>query len=185
MTSLNVLFASLDLTKAAQATRLSEISDEIQTELNAKYADWTALQAAVEALESSTGVGYTYGQHGEVCSWIRFEALADVPKRERQYLESYVEDNYCMRVDFENDVLIQNLGEDEITIQAYHGRDNGVYQSNALIISPSEYVTEDGEDVGLRNKLIEEHMERTGCFPGVFEVSYHGDITPVNTSKET
>lgn len=185
MTKLDVLFDSLAETEKRRATDAEALELDIKLTLNAEYKDWTALQAAIDALESGNCMGYVFDEQGEVCSWIRFEAFSDVPTRERQYLESYVEDQHFLRVDFAENALIQNLGGDEIVIQAYLGQDSGIYQCGKLIVSPSEYYADGSVDITERNRLIEAHMERTGCFPGVFEVSYYGDITPVNTSEET
>jgi hypothetical protein len=35
-----------------------------------------------------------------------------------------------------------------------------------------------------RNRLIKAHMEKTGCFPGVFRADDHGNVFPVNTQEK-
>ena len=38
-------------------------------------------------------------------------------------------------------------------------------------------------DTAKRNRLIEEYMEKTGCYPGVFSSDRHGNVFAVNTKE--
>lgn len=185
MTNLDVLFASLENAEIRMAAERNSIDDKIQTALNAQYCDWTELHEAISRVQYGTDSKYFADECGEIQAWTKFEALSNVPAREHHYLDSYLSE-YGVYIDWSQDILAMSLGGDEITIQSEHGRDNGVYQSHKLILDEGDY-TIDGDyvDVALRNRLIEEHMERTGCFPEIFSVSQYGDITPVKTTKES
>jgi hypothetical protein len=51
---------------------------------------------------------------------------------------------------------------------------------NAIEIEYRDYF----DEYQLRNGLVERHMEKTGCYPGVFRVTQYGDVFPVNTQKK-
>jgi hypothetical protein len=177
------LFQELEAFETETSNKAGELQSLIQTELDRTFDDWAALQSAVANLESFEGVEY-FSEGEDICSFVRFDCLADVADRERDYLESYLSGRGVL-VDWKNEVLSQYLGPDCIIIQDDHGRDNGVYQEHKQLFDEDDYRDEDGEiDEQKRNALIESHMERTGCWPGVFRVTRHGDVYPVNTNKK-
>lgn len=183
MKAINTLFKALDLVKRDGREKASKVEAELTKALEAQYSDWQALHKALGILDSEDGVEYEGREDGIYC-FTRFD-LSDVPEREREYLDSYLM-NLCATPDWENECLMLYLGDDHYTIQDDTRMDNGVWQGHKLVIDESEYKDDDGDgDVNeeIRNELIEAHMEKEGCFPGVFRVTRYGDIYPVKTTK--
>lgn len=183
MNTIDKLFEQLESFESETRAEQSKIQSQIQNELNAVFDDWKELQDAIKKLESFDKVEY-YGAEDGIYSFVRFD-LTDVPEREQDYLRDYLMDKHCMYPEFKNDVLTQFQGDDCILIQDEHGRDNGVYQGHKCILDEDEYKDEDGEiNEERRNELIEQHMERTGWYPGVFRLTRYGDVYPVNTQAK-
>lgn len=183
MKTLETMFKQLNETKAENQSRVNSLKADIQASLSARYADWKALQTALDKLQAFEGVRYCTDEGGCATAWVRFDAMADIPDEEREYFEDYnsSEGTY---LDWENSVLINSLGHDEIFINdSGRKHDRGVYQSSKRLFSEDEYTDEAGEvSEVLRNALIESHMNATGCFPGVFVTSeYDNELTPVIT----
>lgn len=90
------------------------------------------------------------------------------------FLEEYLNEYYFIRI--ENDCFTYSQGP-SIIIQ-----DNGTVwdqDSDKVFIDKEDYSSE--EELF---SLIENYMESTGVFPGVFEADYYGCIRyPVNTRK--
>jgi len=175
---LEVLFTELDNNQGAYDHSKQRLKDKIQARLDVVYTDWTALQKAI--VNSSNASTYMYNDMGEVCTWFRFAELSNVPEREREYLEAYLQDNHYIRVDWKNDCFEQNLGPQIIITE---GGEVYCQDSGSTIISPSEYLVDGEFDHALRNKLIEQWMGKNGYFPGVFSDDGHGNIFPVNTQE--
>lgn len=164
------------------AGNAADIETQLQVEWNKVFDDMTQLRKAVNALECSDD--YATNEYGDIISWTRFDT-SDF-KDCQNYLKEYMRDSYCVDVDFQNDALSMSHGDDNLIIQddSRHSRDNGVWQSHKQIIAESDYKTEDGEiDETKRNELIEAYMEKTGHFPGVYRIDYHGNVFSVNTAK--
>ena len=120
-----------------------------------------------------------------IYSWYRVKTNLEDFAGCRDFLENWLSDNYCLTIDWENDCFVSWQGDDNLMIQDDTRRDNGVWQSGKLVIDETEYKDEDGEiDIEKRNSLIEEHMEKTGCFPGVFRITQYGDVFHVNTQTK-
>lgn len=187
MENINKLFDKLDAVTAESQVKVEDMRDAIQKELNTTYRDWKELQDAVSKLSNQVGVEYCTNEYGDVEAWTRFYPLADVPRREREFLETYLGTVVgSVFVDWENDTLTQCVGGDEILIREDnwpHG--GGVYQSGKQIIAEADYTDDDGDvNEDLRNELIEKHMERTGYFPGVYLTNNHDNhLIPVDTTK--
>ena len=163
-------------TKAADA---AAIEMELQTAWNKVFDDSDKIKAMVSKVENSDN--YTSNKYGEVCSfvWIDLSDFKDC----KQYFETYMQDNHCVSIDWTIEALELSHGDDNLMIQRDTRHDNGVWQNHELVIDEAEYLDDDGEvDEAKRNALIETHMEKTGFFPGVFTVDYHGNIFLVNTA---
>ena len=176
---MNKQIKALNKKLATIAEDASEIETQLQAEWNEVFEDMTQLRDAVTKLESSND--YCRNSYGEICSWVRFDT-SDF-KDCQAFLKDYMRESFCAEVDFENDSLTMNHGDDTLIIQDEMGRDNGVWQDHKLVIAEIEYKNDDGEiDKTKRNELIEKHMQKSGYFPGVFRVDCHGNIFPVSTS---
>lgn len=182
MDSLNRLFKRRDEISESAATAVGGVDSQIQSILTVIWDDWKQLQTALAALESYDNVGYQGTEWG-IESWTRL-SLDAVAERERDYFDNYLADRGT-RADYENDCLLQSLGDDHYQIQDDTRRDNGVWQGTRRVIDESDYLDASGDvDEDKRNALIEADMERSGCFPGVFRVTNQGDIYPVDTRKK-
>jgi hypothetical protein len=185
MSDLNKLFSQLDAVEKSLKVSKAEIDAKIQTALNAVYADWSLLQRMLEHLESGTGVVYQGNECGDIEAHLSMEELDEISERERPYFDEYLTHKSCGYVNWDDKTLYICLGSEEITIQDDTRHDNGVWQNHKCIIDESEYKSDDGEiDEEKRNELIEAHMEKSGCFPGVFHVTQHGDIFPISTQPK-
>lgn len=172
MQTLKNIEAKLAETKAENANTIEELKDiarqvfarKMKRKANAKIID-----EMVKALDDSkelTGVGYDEYYH-------RY-ARADVTKLinteselEQELLEEYLQDVHCIYVDYQNDCITTSEGP---CILINHDGDVLDQDSGKWFISKKDYETEEE-----RNKLIEAYMEKTGCFPSVIEVDYHGN----------
>lgn len=162
------------------ATMAEEIKAKLQIEWNKVFNDMVQIRDAVSKLEQSND--YMGNEYGEICSWVNFD-LSDF-KDCKEFFQEYMRERNFIEVDFQNDTLIMSHGDDNLIIQDDTRRDNGVWQGGKLVIDESDYKTEDGEiDETKRNALIEAHMEKTGYFPGVYRIDYHGNVFPVNTKS--
>lgn len=177
MNKINELKAKL----AKLANEAADTETEMQTEYNKVFDDSALVKAIVSKIESGTSDGYQFDEAGEIEAYTRIKELSEFDDEAKPYLSEYIRDNTCARIDWNNDCALVSLGGDEIIIQDENGRDNGVWMNHKRIIDESEYKDDDGVNEAKRNELIEAYMERTGYFPGVFRVDYHGNIEPVST----
>lgn len=124
---------------------------------------------------------YTLDECGGISTWFRVKSDYSECK---EYFEAWLSDSYCLTMDWENNCLQNYLGDDHYSIQDdARGGDNGVWQGHKMLFSQDAYTDENGEvNEASRNALIEAHMEKAGCFPGVFRVTQYGDVYLVNTS---
>lgn len=151
-------------------SKRDDIEAKLQAEYNKLFNADEILHAALRALESSND--YTL-EDFEVWQWVRFDLAEYTPVL--KYLDNYLSD-YGIQLDKQNDVLILSCSPSIII-----NEDGDVYDedSQKWIVSEDDYRTRDE-----RNQLIEAYMERTSCYPGVFEVGRYGDVTLVNTQKK-
>jgi hypothetical protein len=179
--TLENLFSDRNRIKSEHDQRKIALECEIQLVLNKKFDANKNLQKAIKTLGNKP-TGYMINEYSDVQSWLRFD-FSDFPPIERDFLENYLFDR-CMAADFANDCLLQNHGNDNYIIQDNCGRNNGVYQGHRQVFSVDQYTDENGEiSVKTRNELIENRMQKNGCFPGVFRLvdSRSNDLMPVNT----
>ena len=152
----------------------SDLESRLQVEYNKIFEDNVYLRTVIGDLNRSNEYGM---QDHEVYAWTRFygSKFEDC----RQYLENWLEEQDCIRVDWENDALLLMKGHSLII------NSEGVYDqdSQKFVVEAFQYTVEGQEDTALRNQLIEAWMKDTGYFPGVFKVDYCGNVFPVDTTK--
>lgn len=176
MSNINELTAKLKALQADMTEQVLGLKAELQTAYNAVFTDSTVVRAMVDRIESGEPDGYQWNEYGdELVQWYRMPSLSEFAEEPtREYFESYLTASACIRsIDFENDAVTCSEGG------AFVINDDGdVYDTDSgkFFVSRDEYET-DAE----RNALIEEHMERTGYFPGVFSSDRHGNVVPVDT----
>lgn len=142
----------------------------IQEEYNKVFDKDTYVQTAIKALES--GGEYTTDKYGEIQRWIRFET--EKYKGCLDELSNYLSENHCMYLDSVNDCIQSSEGESLII-----NDDGDIFLGNKVVIDSNEYETESE-----RNRLIEEYMEKSGYYPGVFRHDRYGNVSLVNTKGE-
>lgn len=159
------------------AGKASDIEIKLQHEYDKVFAKHKELNKAITGVERSTD--YAWDNHGEIVSWIRFD-VSDFEGCE-SYLKEYLRDSHDISLDFDNGILSYSLGTNIVI-----NDDGDVYDQDGdkFFINKDDYRDDDGNlDESKRNKLIEEYMEKTGCYPGVFSSDRHGNIFSVNTKE--
>lgn len=162
----------------------SSIEAKLQQEYNKLFDADKILEQDLKNAESASM--YQAEEDG-IYSWYRMKSdlsMFEQYPELKNYFELYVSER-GLRIDWENQCLMNFHGDDCLVIQDDTRHDNGVWQGHKLIIAEKEYKTDDGEiDVEKRNAMIEAHMEKTGYFPGVFRITQYGDVYFVNTQKK-
>jgi len=151
------------------------INSELQVEYNKVFNDSTVLDKAVKAANESKE--YRFNEYGEIESWSRCYDLKGFEDC-MQYLAEWFYDQ-GMRIDWENECILVGQGGCFVINDSgdVYDTDNGKF-----FLSKSDYLDENGDaDETVRNRLIEEHMTKTGYFPGVFSADRHGNVFLVNT----
>jgi hypothetical protein len=169
-----------DVAKAFSEAQ-EQCRQELLTILTPVFENDTELQASVDELMESNEYGIN--EYSEIYSWCRVDI--DRYKELGDYiieaLQEWLNESHCIYIDTENDAFTYNQGDDNITIND----DGDIFEGNKLIIDSNEYKDVDDDDAreALRNELIENHMAKTGYFPGVFSVDRHGNVFSVSTIK--
>jgi hypothetical protein len=176
MSTIEQLKSKLASLQISTGTEISALEAELQTALNVAFDDCGELQKAIADVQNSN----EYGTDGnEIYRWLRFD-LSDFSD-DREYLETYLRDHF-VHADFENDALMYYIGP-----QLIINDDGDVYDedSGKIIITETACADDDGAYCEkVRNALIENWMEKTGYFPGVFSVDRHGNVFLVNTQAK-
>jgi hypothetical protein len=156
---------------------VSEIEHNLQLMYNELFDNSKVVKDMISKVQDSND--YYTDEYGEVCQWVHVD-LGDF-KPSQSYFSDYMLREHFITVDFTNDTLSMSQGE-SIFIQNDTRHDNGVWFNRKCIIKESDYKDEETNEVdeAKRNELIEKYMEKTGCFPGVFRIDYHGNVFPVN-----
>jgi len=123
---------------------------------------------------------YRLDQYGEIVRVTSISLPTDPVAK--QAFSDYLSE-HCIYVDWDAELLCMSEG-DALTIQTDTRRDNGVYMSHKCVIPESEYKVDGEVCETTRNALIEDYMEKTGYYPGVFRIDYDGNVYPVNTQKK-
>ena len=156
--------------KAINHAECKKIQERIQAEYNRLFKKDKTIQDAIKALEC--GGEYTTDESGEIQRWVRFETSNY--KDCLDALGEYLSENHFMYLDAKNDCIQTNEGESLVI-----NEDGDVFLGHKVVIDSDTY-----SDTKERNRLIEEYMERSGYFPGVFEQSRNGDVWLVNTQEK-
>lgn len=168
-----LLAARDDLSTKAQSDRQS-LNGRLQTEYNRLFDDWKDLHQAIAALEDATD----YGSDGSgIYRWTRFNGV-DKDDVAVEFLTEYLSDR-CVYLDAEHGALFTYIGpaiiinEDGDVVDEDGGR---------WFLSRRDYMDNDGHRCEhKRAYLIEQYMEKTGYWPGVFRCDRYGNVFPVNT----
>lgn len=146
------------------------------TELLAKKLDNSKkLKAEFSKLENSKNL--TWIDDEFPYQWIRFDAsdFIDTDSMlERHAFASYVQE-YGYTMDFGHNALMSCIGP---VILINDEGDILDQDSGKWFIKKSDY-----ENETERNKLIEEYMEKTGCFPAVISCDRYNNAFYVNTKE--
>lgn len=133
------------------------------------------IQSLVSKVENSTEL--TQVSHYE---WlhqrtrVNFASVIDTNSDiERSLLSEYLEENYFVRCDFENDCITYCIGPCLIINEDGDVLDQ---DSGKWIIKSNDY-----ENESKLYELIEDYMEDTGCFPSVVRMDRYGNAFYVNT----
>jgi hypothetical protein len=113
----------------------------------------------------------------EVWARVDFEQL-DLDLRSelvKDLLTEWFNDQHCMNVNFEHDILSMNCGP---AILINEDGDILDQDSGKWVINHKDYETEEE-----RNSLIEAYMEKNGYFPSVVRVDRYNNVFYVNTKK--
>lgn len=143
--------------------------------LKGKEAAIKKLVSEVESSRELTSVANDEWLH----QWKRvdFSKIIDpTDELQREILKEHLSNDHHVDCDFKNDCVSLSIGP---VIMIY---DDGVVydqDSQKQILSKKDYESE-----AERNKLIEAHMEETGCFPAVVRYDYHGNAFYVNTKDK-
>lgn len=165
----------LDDARAEFRTSADAIEARLFEALTAQWDADTQLQAELVATECDPA-GYQFNEFGEIESWKHAPALSMIADDDRELFERYAADR-CVGVDWENNALTMNQGDDNIIIwRGGWRRDNGVFQSGKMLFDEDECRTDGDWDDAKTAHLIEAHMEAEGCFPGVFTADDHGNV---------
>jgi len=149
----------------------SEIKTQLQAEFNKIFDDWKELHTVLKYLENRENGHYHYNEYGDIDFSIDIDSYLSLSDDDREYLPEYLSEYHCAYLNDENGSISTSEG-DAIVLN-----DTGdIFDGHDCIISKSDYESE-----LKRNHLIEEYMEKTGCFPGVFESDRNGYLTPINT----
>lgn len=142
--------------------------------MSSKIKEVQKMTALLEASQELTTVVNDEYFH----RWVRVDLgkLIDTANEfEKQLLSDYFQDQMYTTVDFDNEVITTAEGPCIVINDSGDVLDQ---DSGKWIISKSDY-----EDESERNKLIEEHMEKTGHFPSVVSDDNHGNCFYVNTKE--
>jgi len=141
-------------------------------EMEAKQKLIDDIQVSLDSSKELTGVPHDEYFH----RWARADLSKLIDTNDEfqcELLKEYLADNYCIDVDFENDCVTTAEGP---CLLINHEGDILDQDSGKWVISKRDYETEEE-----RNALIEAHMEKTGYFPSVISVDYHGNAYYVST----
>lgn len=168
---MNDTIEKLEKQKERYEKLAEDVQSKIQTEFNAKFNKDKYIQELIKTIQNSDQ--YWTNEMGDICHGIY---NIDLEKYSNNYYElgEYLSDEHFINLDFNpGSTLYENLGSEEIIIQ----RDGIVFIGSKLMLNDFDYNSEQE-----RNQLIEEYMEKSGYFPGVF-LDCNGHLTLIDTKK--
>jgi hypothetical protein len=157
---------------------VSEVESQLQKEWNKVFKEMPELNNAIEALQVSKD--FIWNKYDEIAQWIRFD-LSDFQDI-KKYFTEYMQENHLVTVEWDSDALSYSQGPSIVINEDGDVLDQ---EGNKWFISKNDYRDDDGElNEAKRNELIEQYMEKSGYFPGVFRSDRYGNIFNVNTKGE-
>ena len=170
MSKLEKMFAAREALGTEHGKALESVDEKISLLLYAQWDDWKALKDTLIKLDDSTEYG---SDEGGIYRWVRFD-VSDVAERERPYFDDYMLDrDGCVHADYENGALVTQEGPSIIVNDDGDVLDE---DSGKWIIHRRDYKGEEH-----RAHLIEQWMDKSGYFPGVFEMDRYGNVGTVDT----
>lgn len=164
-----------DALKQDQQKQARMLEDQLRGKLFKVFEKDKDIQKIVKKLNDKPD-GYQYGECGNIEAWYRIDSKTmDKFEDYWGYLDDYFSEYHCARLDKQYDAVLVSHGPEEIIIN----EDGDVFLGNKVIIEKNMY-----QDKKQRNVLIEEYMEKTGYFPGVFYQDHYGNLILVNTRGE-
>jgi len=176
--TIETLKAQLNVLKIEVNSKIDALVASLQSTFDAMFDADDNLQKALIRLDQSND--YMWVDSGDIAAWLRFDftGYAD----DEKYLKTYLQERHCIAADFDNGVLMQYWGP---ALVINHEGDILDQASGKWPIKKASYTDDDGKCiVALRNELLENYMEKTGCYPGVFITNRQGDIKLVDTQKK-
>ena len=165
----------MDNLKIMTTEAIKPLLEKQQAIANTLFENDKGLQDSIKEI-SENPKDYDIGNFGNVFAWTRYSLEHDSTEM-LDLLDTYLSETetFCSW-NRENECLQYDVGCSFLIYQ------DGVYdQDSDGFIIDSKLYTEDGEiNEAKRNKLIEEHMEKTGCFPGVYSCDQHNNVLPVD-----
>ncbi len=181
MRTLSDIENEIDQVNQTRGMQVEELRGEAMRVLTARLES-EDFQAKIKALDDalSQSQDLTDVPNDEfVHRWVRFDAstlIVAESKLERELLKEYLQDNYSIELDLDNDVAHTAEGP---VIAINDDGDVLDQDSGQWIVSRKDY-----ETIAERNRLIEAYMERTGYFPSVVKFGRYGVEGYVNTQAK-
>ena len=159
--------------KTESENKRNELMLEVDKELIPFFDNHPLVKKALTDIDSSKE--YTIDQYGDLYLLASLN-LSEFKKDDLVvWLDRYFSNETDYTLDIEYEAILNFQGDDYIAVSD----DGDIYQSSKCIIKKSDYDSETE-----RNELIEAHMEKTGCFPGVFSIDHYGNVTFIDTTKK-
>lgn len=177
MKSIETLERELALVNEAHKSQVDAIEKELRKEYHALFADLSWIKGIEKRLYASKQ-WCTDEFDGFPQQWERFTELRDVPENAREYFQEYLDENIgCCSVDWNHETIAMNYGP-AIMVSL---DDGSAYDQDARKEISN---VKDFETIDEFKASIENYMEATGCYPGVFKADRYGNLWPYNTQKK-
>ena len=107
------------------------IEQKIQVEYNKIFDADQELKNIIIELDNSTDYGSD--EYGEIYVWTRYYISKEY-KKVSKYLEEYLQEEYFIQIDFNNDAIYRYIGQDFIAIN----EEGDIFQEDKCIIEAKE-----------------------------------------------
>jgi hypothetical protein len=192
MKKLNDIKMQIDAANAVNSATISVLRKQATAEFEKQMKKKNAvILSIVTAVESSRELSQI--DHDDYfCQWTRidFSSLIDTNDEfQKELLQEYFQEHYCLSVDFKNDVVTYSVGPSLLIFAEGASKSRRSYyvydqDSGKEIISFEQCLDDDGNySREKRNELIEQWMEKKGYFPSVIKVDHYGNAHYVSTQK--
>lgn len=176
MEQFNKLENKLKQAKSELNVQLSDINDRaiilMRKHLKTKQ---NLVKEMISSVENSKDLTQSYEYYQQFVR-VDFSKLIDLESDlQKEALSDIFSEGYGLIVDYQNDCLLMDIGP---AILINHEGDVLDQDSGKWIISKNDYETEEQ-----RNELIESYMNKSGYFPAIIKIDYHGNANYVNTQN--